>query len=166
VTPAPDGRGGGQQTPQPSRRNARWVVVLAVLALLGLNLFISSQALQPASRVAVPYYPTFINQVDAGNVSSISSTGNSVQGTFKTAVKYPSDSQTAQPTTRFSTQIPSFANGSSLQNLLQAHGVTINAHPLSTGPAVWESLLFGFGPTLLFLLLIFWFIRRAAAPGG
>jgi cell division protease FtsH len=142
------------------------VVVLVVLALLGLNLYISSQALRPASRVAIPYYPTFINQVDAGNVSSISSTGNSVQGTFKTAVKYPSDSKTAHPTTNFSTQIPSFANGSSLQNLLQTHGVTINAHPLSTGPSVWESLLFGFGPTILFVLLLVWFMRRAAAMGG
>jgi cell division protease FtsH len=141
-------------------------VVLAVVGLLALNLFISSQALQPASRVAIPYYPTFINQVDSGNVSSISSTGNSVQGTFRTAVKYPQSSQTASPTTLFSTQIPSFANGSSLQNQLQAHGVTINAHSLSTGPSVWESLLFGFGPTLLFLLLIFWFIRRAASMGG
>jgi cell division protease FtsH len=166
VTPAPDGRGGGQQKPQPRGPSARWLVVLVVLGLLALNLFISSQALQPASRVAIPYYPTFINQVDAGNVSSISSTGNSVQGTFRTAVKYPSDSQTAKPTTRFSTQIPSFANGSSLQNLLQAHGVTINAHPLSTGPSFLESLLYGFGPTIVFLLLLFWFVRRAASMGG
>ena len=109
--------------------------MLVVLALLGLNLYISSQALQPASRVAIPYYPTFITEVNNGNVSSISSTGNAVQGTFKAAVKYPPGSQTAKPTTLFSTQIPSFANGSSLQNLLQAHGVTINAHPLSTGPS-------------------------------
>jgi cell division protease FtsH len=141
-------------------------VALAVLGLLALNIFISSQALQPASRVAIPYYPTFINQVDGGNVSSISSTGNSVQGTFRTAVKYPSNSQTAEPTTRFSTQIPSFANGASLQNLLEAHGVTINAHALSTGPSFWVSLLYGFGPTILFVLLLLWFLRRAASMGG
>jgi cell division protease FtsH len=142
------------------------VVVLAVLALLGLNLFISSRALQPASRVAIPYYPTFINQVDAGNVSSVSSTGNSIQGTFRAAVKYPSNSQTASPTTLFSTQIPSFANGTNLQTVLQDHGVTINAHPLSTGPSFWESLLYGFGPTILFVGLLIWFMRRAAAAGG
>ncbi len=142
------------------------MVVLVVLALLGLNLYISSQALQPASRVAIPYYPTFINEVNKDNVNSISSTGNSVQGTFKAAVKYPSNSQTAKPTTLFSTQIPSFANGSSLQNLLQGHGVTINAHPLSTGPSFLESLLYGFGPTILFVALLIWFMRRAAAAGG
>jgi cell division protease FtsH len=116
--------------------------------------------------VAIPYYPTFVNEVNSGNVNSISSTGNSVQGTFKAAVKYPANSQTARPTTLFSTQIPSFANGTNLQNLLEAHGVTINAHSISTGPTFWESLLYGFGPTLLFLLLLFWFIRRAAAMGG
>ena len=142
------------------------MVVLAVLALLGLNLFISSRALQPASRVAIPYYPTFINQVDAGNVSSVSSTGNSIQGTFRAAVKYPSNSQTASPTTLFSTQIPSFANGTNLQTVLQDHGVTINAHPLSTGPSFWESLLYGFGPTILFVGLLIWFMRRAAAGGA
>jgi cell division protease FtsH len=142
------------------------VAVVLVLGLLGLNLWISSQALQPSARVSVPFYPTFINQVDSGNVASISSTGNSIQGTFKTAVKYPSNSTTAGPTTLFSTQIPSFANGSQLQTTLIDHGVTINARPLSTGPSFLESLLYGFGPTLLFLLLIFWFMRRAAAAGG
>jgi cell division protease FtsH len=142
------------------------VVVLVVLALLALNLYISSQALQPASRVAVPYYPTFINEVNKDNVSSISSTGNSVQGTFKTAVKYPSNSKTARPTTLFSTQIPAFANNSQLSDLLQKHGVTINAHAISNGPSFWESLLYGFGPTILFVALLIWFMRRAAASGG
>jgi cell division protease FtsH len=133
-----------------------------VLGLLGLNLWISSQALKPTARVSIPYSPTFLKQVNLGNVSSISSTGNSVQGEFRSAFKY----QKNQPTTHFSTQIPSFANGSSLQNELQKHNVTINAHAISTGPSFIESLLFGFGPTLLFVLLLVWFMRRAAASGG
>jgi cell division protease FtsH len=141
-------------------------VVVLVVALLGLNLWISSQALQPASRVSIPYYPKFINEVSSNNVSSVSSTGNSVQGTFRTAIKYPANSSSAQPTTLFSTQIPSFANGTDLQKLLQDHSVTINAHPLSTGPSFLESLLYGFGPTILFVLIFFYFIRRAAAAGG
>jgi cell division protease FtsH len=136
--------------------------VLVVLALLGLNLWISSQALQPSPRVSIPYSPTFLDQVKAGHVSTISSTGNSIQGTFNQAFKYGS----SQPTTLFSTQIPSFANGTELQNLLQNKKVTINAHPLSSGPSFLESLLYGFGPTLLFVLLLVWFMRRAAAAGG
>ncbi len=33
--------------------------------------------------------------------------------------------------------------------------------PLSTGGPWWQSLLFGFGPAILFLLILFWFLRRA-----
>ncbi len=49
---------------------------------------------------------------------------------------------------------------------MRSHKVTINAHALSTGPSFLESLLYGFGPTLLFVLLLVWFMRRAAAGGG
>ena len=166
VTPAPDGRGGAQPPAQQPRPNTRWIVVVLVVALLGLNLWISSQALSPSARVSIPYSPTFINEVNDNNVATISSTGNSIQGTFRTAVKYPSSSQSATPTTLFSTQIPSFANGTQLQNLLEGKGVTINAHAISTGPSFLESLVAGVVPTLLFVGLLIWFMRRAAAAGG
>src|SRR5690242_5245675 len=88
VTPAPDGRGGKQAgTPAP-RPSGRWLLVVVVLALLGLNLWISTQALQPNPRVRIPYSPTFLSQVQGGNVNEISSTGDAVQGTFKASVKY------------------------------------------------------------------------------
>ena len=133
MTPAPDGRGGRQPAPSPKGPNPRWVVVALVLTLLGLNLWISSQALSPAPRVSVPYYPTFVNQVKTGNVNQISSTGNSIQGTFRQALKYPPDSKSARPTTLFKTQIPSFANNNQLSSLLQRYNVTINAQPLGPG---------------------------------
>ena len=69
VTPAPDGRGrkGGGPGP-PSGPTVRWLVILAVLGVLALNFWISSQALKPASRVQVPYSPTFLQQVESDNV--------------------------------------------------------------------------------------------------
>src|SRR5947209_11783 len=75
VTPAPDGRGsgsppGGSQSRGP---NPRWLIALIVVGLLALNLWISSQALQPAARVQIPYSPTFLAQVNQDNVTSISS---------------------------------------------------------------------------------------------
>jgi cell division protease FtsH len=140
------------------------IAVVFVLGLLGLNLWLSSLALQPKARVGIPYSPTFIDQVKAGNVGAISSTGNSIQGEFKKPVTYTPSS--SQPITLFSTQIPSFANGTQLQNTLVGKGVTINAHAISNGPSFLESLLYGFGPTLLFVLLLVWFMRRAAAAGG
>ncbi|MDQ6816943.1 MAG: ATP-dependent zinc metalloprotease FtsH [Actinomycetota bacterium] len=142
------------------------MIALLVLVLLVLNFWISSQALQPSARVQIPYSPTFINHVQSKNVSEISSTGDSIQGTFMHPVKYPPNGNSAQPTTLFSTQVPSFADHTQLSNLLQKGGVTINAHPAQSGPSFLASLIFGFGPTLLFLLLIFFFMRRAAAAAG
>jgi cell division protease FtsH len=167
VTPAPDGR--GRPTPgqkKPSGPNARWLVVLLVIGLLAVNLWISSNALQPAARVQIPYSPTFLKQVTSDNVSQISSTGDSIQGTFRSAVTYPPAGRTAQPTTLFSTQIPSFANNTQLFDLLAKHNVTINAHPAQSNPSLISELLFGFGPTILLVLLFVFLMRRAAAGGG
>ena len=96
-------------------------------------------------------------------MASISSTGSSIDGTFKTAVKYPSSGSSY---VYFSTEIPSFASNSQLFDLLQKNNVTINAQAENTGPSFLTSLIFGFGPTLLFLLLLVWVFRRAAAAGG
>jgi cell division protease FtsH len=166
VTPAPDGRGGPPEKPR-SGPPQRWPLLLVLIAaLLALNFWISSQVLGPNPRVDIPYYPTFLSQVKSSNVSSISATGASIQGTFKHAIKYPADSSTAPTTVYFSTEIPSFAPNSELFSLVQEYGITTTAHPTNTGPSFLTSLIVGFGPTLLFLLLIFWFIRRAAAGGG
>ena len=45
--------------------------------------------------------------------------------------------------------------------MLQENDVTVNAEPLDTGAAWWQTLLFGFGPTILFIALLFWLFRRA-----
>jgi cell division protease FtsH len=143
------------------------LIALIVVGLLALNLWISSQALQPAARVQIPYSPTFLSQVNSGNVSSISSTGESIQGTLKHAITYPPNGgRTASTTKLFSTQIPSFANNSQLFALLAKHTVTINAHPVQSSPSLVSELLFGFGPTILLVLLFVFLMRRAAAAGG
>jgi cell division protease FtsH len=166
VTPAPDGRGAGGQGNAPRGPNPRWLVVLIVLGLLALNLWISSQALQPTARVQIPYSPTFYHEVQTNNVASISSTGESIQGTLKHAITYPANDPKAQTTTLFATEIPSFANNPQLFQLLANHGVTINAHPVQNNPSLISELLFGFGPTILLVLLFVFLMRRAAAAGG
>ncbi|HEY6395975.1 MAG TPA: ATP-dependent zinc metalloprotease FtsH [Solirubrobacteraceae bacterium] len=142
------------------------MIALLVVVLLVLNVWISSQALQPSARVQIPYIPTFLTQVQNKNVTEISTTGDSIQGSFKNPVKYPPNRKNAQPTTLFTTQLPSFADHAQLISLLEKNNVTTNAHPPVSGPSFLASLIFGFGPTLLFLLLIFFFMRRAAAAAG
>ncbi len=134
---------------------------MIALLLFVANFWIASNATQPQQRVRVPYSPVFLNQARAQNVKEITSTGTAVQGTFKHAVSFGGTRSTA-----FSTEIPEFADAAALARLLEDHGVVINAKALETSAPLWETLLFGFGPTLVLLGLFFWIFRRAAAGGG
>ncbi|HZR95426.1 MAG TPA: ATP-dependent zinc metalloprotease FtsH [Gaiellaceae bacterium] len=147
-------------TPSPPQRprvrpGAGWVVFF--LAVLALNVFFSTRATEPAPRVRVPYSPFFLDQVRTHRVTSITSKGTAIQGTFAKKLTY----RGSKPTRLFKTEIPAFANTDALSNLLQSKGVTVNAEPLDTGAPWWQNLLLGFGPTILFVLLLFWLMRRA-----
>src|SRR3989440_6137737 len=131
--------------------------ILFALVLLALNFWIGSRATQPPSRVRVPYSPFFLQQVRAGHVAEITSKGTAIQGTFTQKERY----RGSKPTTRFRTEIPAFADTNALSQLLQRKGVVENAVPLDTGAPWWENLLLGFGPTILFVGLLFWLMRRA-----
>jgi cell division protease FtsH len=164
VTPAPDGRGASQTPRPPSPSRSRWWIAGAiVLFLLAINLWVSSQALKPNPPIRIPYSPTFLNEVQANNVSSISSTGDAITGTLKKPISYP---QGGKSSTNVSTQIPSFADNATLFSSLRSEGVTINAQPTDKGPSVAESLIFGFGPTLLLVALFVFIARRSAGAGG
>ena len=156
-TPPPAPRGSSPKEPQRSRfgLSPRWIAFF--LVLLALNLFLTSRAMEPESRVRVPYSPFFLAQVNTGNVEEITSKGTDIQGTFKKDVTFEDE----QPTTRFRTEIPAFANTDELSEQLQENSVTVNAKPLDRGSPWWQTLLFGFGPTILFVLLLFWLFRRA-----
>jgi cell division protease FtsH len=137
------------------------MLAVVVAVLLAINLWVSSAALSP-NRVQISYSPTFITQLNRGNVSSISSTSLAVQGTFKKAYRYQGNT----PTIYFSTQIPQFAYLRTFDALLNKEHVRITAQNPNAGPSIIESILFGFGPTLLLVLLFVFIIRRAAGGGG
>ncbi len=152
--------------PKPNGRGPRnqWVMIsVVILALLAINLWVESAALTP-NRIRIPYSPTFITQLRDGNVSSISTTSFAIQGTFKKPVRYPTKDQAVTPTKDFSTQIPQFADQHELNALLK--NVVQNAQNPNTGPSLLESILVGFGPTLLLVFLFVMIMRRAASGGG
>jgi cell division protease FtsH len=154
TTPAPAPSGASPSRPR-FHFSRGWI--LFGLALLAFNIYFSSRATEPSSRVRVPYSPFFLNQVKAEHVKEITSKGTAIQGTFAKPQSYAG----SKPTTKFKTEVPAFANNDALTSLLEKNRVVVNAQPLDTGPPWWESLLLGFGPTLLFLLLLFFLIRRA-----
>jgi cell division protease FtsH len=122
-----------------------------LLTLLIVNWLMSS-LLMGVARPTVPY-TFFLGQVNAGNVQSVSATGESIQGTFRHQVAYPPGSGDARPVQQFTTERPTFANDHLFQQL-QAHGVTVTANP--QGTPWWENLLLWFGPALLLGGLLAW----------
>jgi cell division protease FtsH len=116
--------------------------------------------------VSIPFNPTFLSDVQAGQVKSISSKGDTIQGTFTAKLRYPASDKKATPTTLFATQVPSFWNGSELSALLQSKNVQINAQSTTTSQSVLVELLLGFGPTLLIVGLFVLIARRAAKAGA
>jgi cell division protease FtsH len=168
VSPAPDGRGMPEQTPKgpPAHRTRGFlwfVVFLLALNWLSVLLFAPSSG-QP--RVTVSFNPFFLEQVKGGEVKSISSKGDTIQGTFKSKLRYPSSDKKATPSTLFATEVPSFWNGSQLAALLQEKGVEVNAKSTATSTSLLSELLLGFGPTLLIVGLFVLLARRAAKMGG
>ncbi len=135
-----------------------WRWFAALLVLLAINFWAGSRAMHQQARVRVPYSPYFLQQVGNGGVTEITSKGTAIQGTFKKPESY----QGSKPSSRFQTEIPAFADTVALSNLLEQKGVVVNAVPLQTGAPWWESVLVGFGPTLLFVGLLFLLMRRAS----
>ena len=166
VAPAPDGRGTPEQhQPRPPHRwRGFWIFVVVLLALNWILVLAFQPPGQP--RVTVPFSPYFLNQLNADQISSISSKGDSIQGTFKSKQRYPANDSQATPTTLFATQVPSFWNSTQLTEQLQSKGVEVNAKNPNPGTSLLAELLLGFGPTLLLVGLFVLLARRATAGGG
>ena len=142
--------------PHLPSRPTRIAIYVALLAIaLGINYWGAHRVIQE-TRIRVPYSPFFLEQVRADNVVTVTSTASALEGDFKHAAK-PAGSSTAA--VHFVTEIPSFADTNQLSQLLQQHGVVVNATP-ADGVPLWKSLIFGFGPTIILLLILFWIFKR------
>src|SRR5262249_49705656 len=166
VAPAPDGRGMPEEhkPPPPHRLRGFWIIAGILLALNLLGIVMAQSSGEP--RVKVPFSPYFLQKVDAGLVKSISSKSDTIQGTFKHKVSYSSGNGKPVRTTLFSTEVPTFWDSTALTKLLQEKDVQVNAQNPNPGSSLLAELLLGFAPTILFVALFWFLIRRAQAGGG
>jgi cell division protease FtsH len=141
-----------KRPPRLGRRVLIFFGVLLVLNWLTVILFAPGKK----ERVQIPYSPTFLSQVTSGNVKTISSKGETLQGQFRVKYKDSKD---------FGTEVPTFANTDQLSKLLEEHKVEINAKPITSDRPLIATILLSFGPTLLFIGLLIMLMRRAQ-PGG
>jgi cell division protease FtsH len=150
------------QSPSEPQKNRQQVPVSWWWYLLGLLLiFLSLSWLLPffvgdgSQSTETISYSTFLAQVNANNVQSVTITDYSVTGVFKSAV--PSQDGSTK-STQFSTTVPQFGN-SDLIALLQAHHVSIDIQS-SGNASFWLNLLTFGGPLLLVLVFFWWMSRR------
>jgi cell division protease FtsH len=148
-----------QPRPGVSRSRRFWAVVLALLVANYVFALLFAPAAAPSA--SIPYSPSFLQQVDANNVTRISAQGDNVTGVFAHAIRYPNAQ--APAVTNFATQIPTFANNDALSAALQAHHVEISAEPINAGSSLLTTLIFSFGPVILLVGLFVLLSRRIAA---
>lgn len=182
ATPARPGEaakgGSSGPAPQPTLPPRRtWLVFVAILAVN--YLLVSLLFPSPDAPLAVPY-TVFKEQVKNGNVEEIYSKGDRIEGRFRDPVTYPTapadaapqeggllDPAPAAPRTGviFTTIVPFFVDPG-LETLLVDNGVEIIAEPVDTGSSLLSTLLFGFGPAILFIAFYVWLFRRASKQSG
>jgi cell division protease FtsH len=154
----------GQQQRQPG---LRWVWWLFGLMLIINWIVAGTLSTTSTTRLSLPY-SEFRTQVQERNVVNVTATGETIQGEFRTAIHYPSG-KAGQTSKAFKTERPVFANDQIFQQLL-AEGATVGAKSTSASTPFWETLLVGFGPTLLlvglFVLLMRGASRNLAAGAG
>jgi cell division protease FtsH len=172
---------GKEPTAMPPRRTWLWFVIVLIANYFLVRLLMPG----PEGPLTVPY-TLFKEQVTKDNVEAIYSRGETLTGRFKTAVTYPpatgagaapgsqapKGSERAVPrrppsrtATSFETTLPAFVDPG-LEALLIEHGVEISAEPIDEGSSPWSTLIFGFGPALLFIAFYVWMFRRAQQGGG
>jgi cell division protease FtsH len=153
----PPAGGGRMPRPPGTRRFWQFLLVLLVLNIILGQLIPSSED----KRLDVPY-TFFRSQVSASNVKEVNARGDVIQGEFRKAVKF----EQAGPETAFETVRPAFAQDDELLKLLLDKRVEVNARPIDEGRSFLATLLISFGPTLLIVGLLIYFLRRSAAAAG
>jgi cell division protease FtsH len=114
-------------------------------------------------QLAIPY-SVFRGQVQERNVAQVTATGQTIHGELRAAIRYP-PGKTGVRSKQFKTERPVFANDEIFQRLL-AQGATVGAKPTASATPWWQSLLFGFGPTLLLVGLFVVLMRGASRLGS
>ena len=164
--------GGDGQPPQPPRiPNWTWLILVSLLVLWLLRLpdimggALSSGSSSPA--IEIPY-SFFYQQIEAGNVASVTLQDSLAIGRFRGVITYPPVDQRDTTTPRSSsdrfvvTLLP--VTDPELIETLRANNVTITGQIVQPNPILL--FLINWGPLLLLLGFFIWSARRAQRQMG
>jgi ATP-dependent Zn protease len=123
------------------KRPPFWFVVIAAVLALGIGI-----AMEESARRAPMPYGTFLDQVEAGNIASVTFRGTQIDGSLKHALGDAASNGATQRNT-FRSHVPDFGDPTLLAELRKQH-VVIDVASSSS----WTRLLAGLPwPMLLFL---------------
>ena len=138
-----------------------WLILLAIVIFWALPLF-NISVLGSSTPTATISYSAFVQQVSAGNVTSVTITDYTITGAAKKPVLSEDGSTRA---TSFTTMAPTFGNDA-LIPLLQQHHVTINVQASSDVTSFLLNIFWAIAPVILIVLFFWWMSRRAGALQG
>jgi len=124
-----------------------WLALLVLALVFNILYYMYPRGPQ---RADIPY-STFRDQVAAGNVTEITTTGQTIAGAFKEPVTWPSSGDNQASYAEFTTHMPPFQD-QELLPLLQQKGVVINAK--QEGGSWISDLLINMLPLLFFIGLM------------
>jgi cell division protease FtsH len=165
VEGAPNGTPGSAPKRRPPLGSWQRFALVAVGILL-FNQW-AFQAFNPQpSRIPISYN-TFRDLVDQERVAEVTTRGDTITGEFVGDQSVTDEEGRARTGRLFRLERPSFGDGDDLTSVLRAKGVQIVSRPPNPGPGLVGTLLFSFGPTLLFIGLLVALQRRMmGAMGG
>lgn len=103
-------------------------------------------------------YSNFLQQVRDGNVTSVTMEGQRISGEFKEPVAPPTEQGTnGEPVEQFTSTLPVIGD-ERLLPLLEENGVEVT--PIEQRRSVFLSLLLSFGPVLLIIFAVLYFMRQ------
>ena len=141
----------------PSRRTRFIFYAVGISLLLIFNIWAANNALQH-HRVRVPYSPFFVQQIKAGNVESITSTGTAIQGRLKPRGQGRLGRRGRLATSRpRSRPLPTRRSSTGCSRRTRSRSTR---EPLQRQAPFWERFVAGVVPTILFLLLLYWLFRK------
>jgi len=150
-------------------RSPQWRVAITVL-LCVLLFYVWNQFFNPEPLKQQPVsYSQFIEQLDAGNVKSVTIKNLQVNGEFikEVNIQLPQEKKPVA-VKNFQTFLPSF-QGEELIKKLEEKNVTINVEPAEKGSLLWQ-ILIGVLPWILIIGVWILIMRRAqniqGGPGG
>ncbi|WP_271220481.1 ATP-dependent zinc metalloprotease FtsH [Streptosporangium carneum] len=145
--------------PAPRRPRINWWRFALTLLLVYAGFFLISSFFD-GRAVETVSYTQFTHQVEAKNVKNVYAKGFSIQGELKKAAQDPDSGNRSY--TRFSTEMPVFADQHQLYQQLTAAGVEIRADPVTGDRGFFANLLLSLLPVLFLAALWIWFVRRSS----